>query len=63
MLLKFVLGQHEPISVLADAIYAAQMAKKVGVYGGDFADVELSADEVAFISKLCLPMIILCCVL
>lgn len=38
-------GQHEPISVLADAIYAAQMAKKVGVYGGDFADVELSADE------------------
>jgi hypothetical protein len=49
--LKFVLGEHESVEVLADAIYAAQVDKRGRSYGGNFADVELPADEVAFIFK------------
>ena len=48
MLSNFILGEHESVEVLADAICAAQIAKRGGSYGGNFADVELSADEVAF---------------
>jgi hypothetical protein len=61
---KFVLGEHESVEVLADAIYAAQVDKRGRSYGGNFADVELPADEVAFIFKFLLTylefLIVLC---
>jgi hypothetical protein len=62
---KFV-GEHESVEVLADAIYAAQIAKRGGSYGGNFADVELSADEVAFIFLVllaCLELLVVLCLL
>ena len=54
MLSNFILGEHESVEVLADAICAAQIAKRAGSYGGNFADVELSADEVAFFFQVML---------
>jgi hypothetical protein len=54
---KFVLGEHESVEVLADAIYAAQVDKRDGSYGGNFADRELSADKVALIFKFCLHIL------
>ena len=64
MLSNFILGEHESVEVLADAICAAQIAKRGGSYGGNFADVELSADEVAFFFfKLCLHILELLVVL
>ncbi|KAM0835426.1 hypothetical protein ACQ4PT_062949 [Festuca glaucescens] len=40
-----ICGEHESVEVLAEAIYAAQVDKRGQSYAGNFADVELSADE------------------
>ncbi|XP_047057924.1 DNA (cytosine-5)-methyltransferase DRM2-like [Lolium rigidum] len=42
-----ICGEHESVEVLADAIYAAQVDRRGGSYGGNFADRDLSADDKA----------------